>query len=126
MNLIILRVQNPEKELVEWAMREILQYRLTIGWYSKGVRLRNEKDGTFSGKDSDLKIIDDVCRYYNIPSIIGFDKRGVPFVRGYDYQLCNISPEFVALNKFSWYYHIDLYQVYKKPMVKTMIYNDTI
>jgi hypothetical protein len=54
-------------------MQEMLKYRLTIGWYSKGVRLRNEETGNFSGKDSDLKIIDDVCRYYNIPSIIGFD-----------------------------------------------------
>ena len=88
---------NPERELVEWTMREMLKYRLTIGWYSKGVRLQNEENGTFSGRDSDLKIIDDACRYYNIPSIIGFDKRGVPYVRGYDYHLCNISPEICAL-----------------------------
>ena len=29
----------PEKKLVQWAMSEILKYKLTIGWYSKGVRL---------------------------------------------------------------------------------------
>src|SRR4051794_10396136 len=46
----------PEKELVKWAMNEILQYKLTIGWYSKGVRLRKE-DGSYTGKDSDLKIM---------------------------------------------------------------------
>jgi len=115
---------NPERELVEWLMREILKYRLTIGWYSKGVRLRNEETGTYSGKDSDLKIIDDACRYHNIPSIIGFDKRGVPYVRGYDYHLCKTSQKFAFLNKFDWYYHIDLYQIYKKPMVKNMIYNN--
>src|SRR5918995_2346393 len=34
--------QHPEKELVQWAMSEILKYRLTIGWYSKGVRLQKE------------------------------------------------------------------------------------
>ena len=51
--------QYPEKALVQWVMSQILKYRLTIGWYSKGVRLQKE-DGTFSGKDSDLKIIDDI------------------------------------------------------------------
>jgi DNA polymerase elongation subunit (family B) len=105
-------------------MQEILKYRLTIGWYSKGVRLLNEETGNFSGKDSDLKIIDDACRYYNIPSIIGFDKRRVPYVRGYDYHLRTTSQKFAFLNKFDWYYHIDLYQIYKKPMVKTMIYSN--
>jgi DNA polymerase I len=114
---------DPEKDLVIWAISEILKYRLTIGWYSKGVRLQKE-DGTYSGKDSDLKVIDQVCRYYNIPSIIGFDKRCVPYVRGYDYRLCNIDPYYANQNKFDWYYHIDLYQVYKKPMVKTIIYQN--
>jgi DNA polymerase, archaea type len=115
--------QYPEKELVQWAMSEILKYRLTIGWYSKGVRLQKE-DGTFSGKDSDLKIIDQACQYYNIPSIIGFDIRGVPYLRGYDYRPYNIDPYYSNLNKFDWYYHIDLYQVYKKPMIKTIIYQN--
>jgi hypothetical protein len=115
--------QFPEKELVKWAMSEILKYRLTIGWYSKGVRIQKD-DGTLSGKDSNLKIIDDACRYYNMPSIIGFDKRGVPYVRGYNYSLQDINPQYASLNKFDWYYHIDLYQVYKKPMVKTIIYQN--
>ena len=114
---------HPEKELVQWLMHQILKYRLTLGWYSKGVRLQNE-DGTYSGKDSDLKIIDQVCQYYNIPSIIGFDKIGVPYVRGYDYRLCSLDPRYANQNKFDWYYHIDLYQVYKKPMVKTIIYQN--
>lgn len=114
---------DPEKDLVIWAMSEILKYRLTIGWYSKGVRIQKE-DGTFSGKDSDLKIIDCICIYYNIPSIIGFDKRGVPYVRGYDYELCSLDPSYANRNKFDWYYHIDLYQVYKKPVIKTIIYQN--
>ena len=114
---------DPEKELVQWAMSVILQYRLTIGWYSKGVKLQKE-DGTFSGRDSDLKIIDQACQYYNIPSIIGYDRSGIPYVRGYHYGLCNIDPSYSNLNKFSWYYHIDLYQVYKKPMIKTIIYQN--
>jgi hypothetical protein len=115
--------QYPEKELVKWAMVEILKYKLTIGWYSKGVRLQKE-DGTFGGKDSDLKIIDQACQYYNIPSIIGFDKRGVPYIRGYGYELCKLDPHYTNQNKFDWYYHIDFYQVYKKPMIKTIIYEN--
>ena len=63
--------KNPEKELVIWIMNQILQYKLTLGWYSKGVRLRKD-DGSFTGRDSDLKVIDDACKYYNIPSIIVF------------------------------------------------------
>lgn len=58
--------QIPEKALLQWALSEILQYRFTTGWYTKGVKLQKE-DGTFTGTDSDLKIIDDACRYYNIP-----------------------------------------------------------
>jgi DNA polymerase, archaea type len=76
------------------------------------------------GSDSDLKVIDEVCKYYNIPSIIGFDKRGIPYIRGYDYQLCRIDPYYAAINKFDWYYHIDLYEVYKKPMIKSIIYKN--
>src|SRR3954453_13906481 len=61
------RYPQSEKELVKWAMNEILEYKLTIGWYSKGARIQKE-DGSFAGKDSDLKIIDDACKFYNIPS----------------------------------------------------------
>ena len=115
--------KNPEKELVIWTMNQILQNKLTLGWYSKGVKLRKD-DGSFTGRDSDLKVIDDVCKYYNIPSIIAFDRRGIPYVRGYSYGICNQSPHYASKNRCDWYYHIDLYQVYKKPMVKTAIYNN--
>ncbi len=113
----------PEKELVKWLMSEILNYELTVGWYSKGVRILKE-DGSIEGKDSDLKIIDLVCKYYDIPSIIAFDRRGVPYVRGFDNSLSSISPEHASQNIFDWYYHIDLYQVYKKPMIKSIIYSN--
>jgi DNA polymerase elongation subunit (family B) len=115
--------RNPEKDLVIWIMNQILQYKLTLGWYSKGVKLAKD-DGSFTGRDSDLKVIDDTCRYYNIPSIIAFDKRGIPYVRGYSYNPCNQDPHYSSKNRFDWYYHIDLYQVYKKPMVKNVIYHN--
>jgi DNA polymerase, archaea type len=110
----------PEKELVNWIMSEILQYRLTIGYNTKGIRIKKiDKKGNerYSGIDSDLKIIDDVCKYYNIPSIVGFDRRGVPYIRGYDYELRKISPFHFEKNKFNYYYHIDLYNIYNKKMV---------
>ncbi|WP_148686800.1 DNA polymerase domain-containing protein [Candidatus Nitrosocosmicus hydrocola] len=110
----------PEKELVNWIMLEILKYRLTIGWYTKGIRIKKkDKKGKerYSGKDSDLKIIDNVCKYHNIPSIIGFDKRGVPYIRGYNKELCNNDPFYSQKNRFDYYYHIDLYNVYDKKMV---------
>lgn len=114
----------PEKELVKWIMLQILQYKLTIGWYTKGVQRKNEETGKMEGKDSDLRIIDLVCKYYNIPSIIRYDKREVPYIKGYNHKLCDNNTEYAALNRFDWYYHIDLYQVYKKPMVKSLIYEN--
>jgi DNA polymerase elongation subunit (family B) len=110
----------PEKELANWFIKEVLQYQLTIGWYSKGVRVQNE-DGTWKGKDSDLKVLDVVCQYYNIPSIIIFDRRGNPYVRGYESK---ISSYYASLNKHSYYYHIDLFRVYKKPFIRFMIYQN--
>ena len=112
----------PEQALVEWTMTEILKYGLTMGWYSKGVRLQNKETGTFSGRDSDLKVIDSLCKYYDIPSIIAFDKRGIPYIKGYDYHIEN--DYYLQQNKFDYYYHIDLYNVYKKPLVKSIIYNN--
>jgi DNA polymerase elongation subunit (family B) len=112
----------PEKELVKWLMTEILQYNLSIGWNTKGVRILNSK-GKFTGVDSDLKIIDDVCRFYDISSIIGFDRRGVPYVRGHDYKNINKFLTIRRKNKFSYYYHIDLYNIYKKKMVKDIYKN---
>jgi DNA polymerase elongation subunit (family B) len=112
----------PEQALVEWTMTELLKYRLTIGWYSKGVRLQNKETCGFSGKDSDLKVIESICKYYDIPSIIRFDKRGIPYVKGYDYSL--EDNYYLQQNKFGWYNHIDLYNIYKKPLVKSLIYNN--
>lgn len=115
--------QQPEKELTTWLMGQILGFRLTVGWYSKGVKLKRE-DGTFEGRDSDLKVIDSVCAYYDIPSIIGFNQIGVPYVKGYDEQLCENERRYALWNRFQRYHHIDLYQVYKKPVVKSLIYNN--
>ena len=64
-------------------------------------------------KTQTLKALDSVCKYYKIPSIISFDRRGVPYVTHYQYQLCKTQRS---------YYHVDLYQIYKKPLVKSIIY----
>ena len=114
----------PEIELVIWLMEEMLKYKLTIGWYSKGVRLQKD-DGTFEGKDSDLKVIDTVCKYYDIPSIMSYNLKGIPYISGYDLELRQQSPHHQTVNKFNKYYHVDLYQIYKKPLVKSIIYHNT-
>jgi len=111
----------PEMQLLKWLMHEMLKYELTIGWYSKGVRVQKD-DGSYEGKDSDLKVIDTICRYYDIPSFVRFDMRGIPYVGGYDRYLTRISNEYASFNRFNWYHHIDLYHVYKKPMIKSIIY----
>ena len=84
-------------------------------WYSKEVKLKRE-DGIVEGKDSDLKVMDSVCKYYDIPSIIGFNMIGVPYVNGYD-----DGQTYTSQNKFRRHYRIDLYQVYKKPMIRALI-----
>jgi DNA polymerase elongation subunit (family B) len=114
--------QYPEKELVKWIMNELLQYKLTIGWYTKGVRIRNSS-GKFSGVDSDLKILDDACKFYDISSIIAFDRRGVPYIRGYDSLGFVETSNFRKRNKFDYYYHIDLFNLYKKKMVMDIYHN---
>ena len=71
--------ESPEKDLVLWTINQMLKYQLTIGWYSKGIRFQ-KPDKSFAGKDSDLKVIYDVCKYYDLPSIIAFDAGGIPYV----------------------------------------------
>ncbi len=112
-----------EKELVGWVINEILQYELTIGWNTKGVRIQNSR-GKFSGIDSDLKIIDEACKFYDISSIVAFDRRGVPYIRGHDIRNFSAVSTIRKLNKFNYYYHIDLYNIYKKKMVMD-IYHDS-
>ena len=56
-----------------------------------------------------------------LKDIIAFDGRGVPYVRGYDFGICNIDPYYAKQNKFDWYYHIDLYKIYKKQMIKNFM-----
>ena len=52
----------PELGLVQWTNYQLLQYPLTFGWYSKGVRRQEMDEETgawhYKGKDSDLKILD--------------------------------------------------------------------
>jgi DNA polymerase elongation subunit (family B) len=115
--------RQPEKELVQWLMGQILGFRLTLSWYGTGVEL-TKKDGTMDGRNSDLKIIDLVCKYYNIPSIIGFNQIGIPYVNGYNSKLLVTDRDYRVWNRFQKYYHIDLYKVYKKPLIKSIIYNN--
>ena len=106
----------PELGLVQWTNYQLLQYPLTFGWYSKGVRRQEMDEQTgawyYKGKDSDLKILDGVCQHYNYPSVIKFTKRGTPYVKGYT------DPAYKHLNQFYKYCHIDLHEVYKKQIIR--------
>ena len=106
----------PELGLIQWINYQLLQYPLTFGWYSKGVRRQEMDEETgawyYKGKDSDLKILDQVCQYYNYPSVVKFTKRGTPYVKGYT------DPAYKHLNRFYKYCHIDLHEIYKKQIIK--------
>ena len=55
--------------------RDLQDISSQLGWYSKGAKILKD-DGTYEGKDSDLKVLDYVCEYYNIPSIVTLDRQG--------------------------------------------------
>jgi DNA polymerase elongation subunit (family B) len=66
--------------------------------------------------------MDEACKFYDISSIVAFDRRGVPYIRGHDMRNFSTISTIRKLNKFGYYYHIDLYNIYKKEMVMG-IYN---
>jgi len=67
--------------------------------------------------------MDITCKFYNISSIIAFDRRGVPYIKGHNYQNFVDTPTIRKRNKFDYYYHIDLYNIYKKKMVMDIYHN---
>jgi len=113
----------PECGLVQWLQSEMLQYPLTFGWYSKGYRHYefDEETGVsiLRGKDSDLKVLESVCRYYNIPSIVKVSQNGAPYICSKGYT----DPAYTHLNMSPSYTHIDLYDVYKKQTIKVACKN---
>jgi DNA polymerase I len=64
----------------------------------------NNDGGSNSSFDPDLAVLHERCQKYGIPSPIGFTKSGRPYIKRRK--------------------HIDLCQVYAKPMIKTTIYKN--
>jgi hypothetical protein len=73
------------------------------------------------GKDSDLKILESVCKHHNIPSIVKVSQNGAPYIpyirRGYT------DPAYTHLNVLPQYVHIDLYDIYRKQTIKVACKN---
>jgi hypothetical protein len=82
----------------------ISKYNYSFGWYSKGFEFYNEEKKRTEGRNSDLVMLDKRLKSNGIPSIIGFNRLGIPYIRGSN--------------------HIDALKLYEKPMVKISIYKN--
>jgi Bifunctional DNA primase/polymerase, N-terminal len=96
---------NPEHELLNSINQELLKYDFSIGWYSTGVAIYHEDTQEYlDGVDSDLVVLHNRCLANCIESIIDFNNKGIPYIRGQK--------------------HIDLHSVFGKPMVQTTIFKN--
>jgi Bifunctional DNA primase/polymerase, N-terminal len=96
---------NPERELLININQEIIKFDFSIGWYSTGVAIYHEDTGEYlNGVDSDLAVLHNRCLANGVDSIVSFNSAGIPYIRGQK--------------------HIDLYDVFEKPMVQTTIFNN--
>jgi DNA polymerase elongation subunit (family B) len=79
-----------------------MKYDFSIGWYSTGVAKYHEDTQEYlDGVDSDLAVLHNRCLANGIDSIVDFNSAGIPYIRGQK--------------------HIDLHNVFGKPMVQTTI-----
>jgi DNA polymerase elongation subunit (family B) len=96
---------NPEHELLININQEIMNYDFSIGWYSTGVARYHENTAEYlDGVDSDLALLHIRSLANGIDSIVDFNATGTPYIRGQK--------------------HIDLYNVFGKPMVQTTIFKN--
>jgi hypothetical protein len=83
------------------------KYDYCFGWYSSGVEVYDEIKQRKKGKNSDLVMLDKRLksnRLSSSSSVVGYTKSGIPYL---------------IVSK-----HIDVIQIYDKPMVKTTIYKN--
>src|SRR6187200_1315745 len=93
-----------EYALLLEVINHLNKYQCSFGWYSKGFEFYNEQKKRTEGRNSDLVILDKRLNSNGIPSIVGFNRLGVPYIRGSN--------------------HIDALKLYEKPMVKISIYKN--
>lgn len=82
----------------------LTKHEYSFGWYSKGFERYNEEKNRIEGKNSDLVMLDRRLKANGIPSIVGFNRFGTPYIKGAS--------------------HIDAMKLYEKPMVKVSIYKN--
>lgn len=89
---------NNSEQLLLWAIREeVINCPLSIGWNTTGT-------GHADGVDSDLTVLNERFIKNGQTSIIGYDNKGFPFVEGSR--------------------HIDLYKVFRNPIIRTSVFNN--
>jgi DNA polymerase elongation subunit (family B) len=97
---------NAERELLVSINQELIKYDFSIGWYSTGVAKYHEDTQEYiDGVDSDLAVLHNRCLANGVDSIVDFNSAGIPYIRGQK--------------------HIDLYNVFGKPLVQTTIFKNT-
>jgi DNA polymerase, archaea type len=82
----------------------LARYEYSFGWYSKGFESYNDQKKRIEGKNSDLVMLDKRLKANGIPSIVGFNMFGTPYI--------------IRAS------HIDAMKLYEKPMVKVSIYKN--
>jgi DNA polymerase, archaea type len=96
---------NPEAEFIKMINQELLKYDFSMGWYSTGIaRYHEDTQEYLDGVDSDLAVLHNRCVANDVDSLVEFNSAGRPYIRGQT--------------------HIDLYDVFSKPMVQTTIFKN--
>src|SRR5262249_25938863 len=80
-------------------------YDFSMGWYSTGIaRYHEDTQEYLDGVDSDLAILHNRCLENGVDSIVEFNYAGIPYIRNQT--------------------HIDLYNVFGKPIVQAAIFKN--
>jgi DNA polymerase elongation subunit (family B) len=85
-------------------VNHLTRYDYSFAWYSKGFERYNDQKKRIEGKNSDLVMLDRRLKANGIPSIVGFNRFGTPYI--------------IRAS------HIDAMKLYEKPMVKVSIYKN--
>lgn len=88
---------NSERLLLRAVTEKIKQYPLSVGWNTMGTEQTN-------GTDSDLTVLNERFIKNSLPSIIGYNRKGLPFIEGHS--------------------HVDLYRVFRNKIIRTSVFNN--
>jgi hypothetical protein len=88
---------NSEGPLLQAVTEKLTQYPLSVGWNTMGTEQTN-------GMDSDLTVLNERFIKNSLPSIIGYNSKGLPFIEGH--------------------FHIDLYRVFRNKIIRTSVFEN--